>query len=36
VRVSGRLQARPGAEVHLGWPEDAVHVFDAVTGVRRN
>jgi sn-glycerol 3-phosphate transport system ATP-binding protein len=36
VRCHGRVGASPGAFVSLGWAPDAVHVFDAATGRRRD
>ena len=36
ARTAGRLALAPGTRVHLAWPRDAVHVFDAETGRRRD
>jgi sn-glycerol 3-phosphate transport system ATP-binding protein len=36
VRLPGRAPVAPGAEVRLGWSADAVHVFDAASGRRRD
>jgi sn-glycerol 3-phosphate transport system ATP-binding protein len=36
ARAAGRLALAPGTTVHLAWPRDAVHVFDAETGRRRD
>ena len=36
ARAAGRLALAPGTSVHLAWPRDAVHVFDAETGRRRD
>ncbi len=36
VRCHGRLGVSPGAFVSLGWTADAVHVFDAISGRRRD
>ena len=36
VRAAGRVALTPGARVHLGWPPEAAHVFDAETGRRRD
>jgi sn-glycerol 3-phosphate transport system ATP-binding protein len=36
ARTAGRLALSPGTNVHLAWPRDAVHVFDAETGRRRD
>jgi sn-glycerol 3-phosphate transport system ATP-binding protein len=36
VRAPGRVALAPGACVHLAWPRDAAHVFDAETGRRRD
>ncbi len=35
VRLQGRPALGPGGTVHLGWPADALHLFDATTGMRR-
>lgn len=35
VRVPGRPGLSHGAQVHLAWAENAVHVFDARNGLRR-
>ncbi|MFN3825157.1 MAG: ABC transporter ATP-binding protein [Pseudorhodobacter sp.] len=35
VRLQGRPALGPGDAVHLGWPADALHLFDATTGMRR-
>jgi sn-glycerol 3-phosphate transport system ATP-binding protein len=34
AREPGRVGLAPGAEVRLGWPAEAVHVFDAGSGTR--
>jgi sn-glycerol 3-phosphate transport system ATP-binding protein len=36
VRLQGRPAIGPGAAVHLGWRPDALHLFDATTGLRRD
>jgi sn-glycerol 3-phosphate transport system ATP-binding protein len=36
VRVPGRLELPAGARVHLAWGKEAVHLFDAETGRRRD
>jgi sn-glycerol 3-phosphate transport system ATP-binding protein len=36
ARMAGRLALAPGATVYLAWPRDAVHLFDAETGRRRD
>lgn len=36
VRLQGRPALGPGAAVHLGWPAEALHLFDATTGMRRS
>jgi sn-glycerol 3-phosphate transport system ATP-binding protein len=36
VRLQGRPAIGPGAAVHLGWQADALHLFDATTGLRRD
>ncbi len=36
VRVQGNLRPRPETTVHLTWPEQATHVFDPGTGLRRS
>jgi sn-glycerol 3-phosphate transport system ATP-binding protein len=36
VRLQGRPAIGPGAAVHLGWQSDALHLFDATTGLRRD
>ena len=36
VRVPGRLELPAGAPVHLAWGKEAVHLFDAETGRRRD
>ncbi|MCG6111273.1 MAG: ABC transporter ATP-binding protein [Paracoccus sp.] len=36
VRLQGRPGIGPGAAVHLGWGADALHLFDATTGLRRD
>jgi sn-glycerol 3-phosphate transport system ATP-binding protein len=36
ARVAGRLALAPGITVYLAWPRDAVHLFDAETGRRRD
>jgi sn-glycerol 3-phosphate transport system ATP-binding protein len=36
ARVAGRLALAPGTTVYLAWPRDAVHLFDAETGRRRD
>ncbi len=35
VRLQGRPALGPGDTVHLGWPADALHLFDPTTGMRR-
>jgi len=35
VRSPGRVRLASGAAVRLGWPADALHLFDAATGVRK-
>jgi len=35
VRLQGRPALGPGETVHLGWSADALHLFDATTGMRR-
>jgi sn-glycerol 3-phosphate transport system ATP-binding protein len=35
VRTPGRADVTPGATVRLSWSRDAVHLFDAATGRRR-
>lgn len=35
VRLQGRPVLGPGETVHLGWSADALHLFDASTGMRR-
>ncbi|MEZ5780128.1 MAG: ABC transporter ATP-binding protein [Rhizobiaceae bacterium] len=36
VRAPGRPGLGHGAQVNLTWPEQAIHVFDAETGLRRD
>ncbi len=36
VRLQGRPALGPGDAVHLGWPAEALHLFDATTGMRRD
>ncbi|TJZ82888.1 ABC transporter ATP-binding protein [Paracoccus hibiscisoli] len=36
VRLQGRPGIGPGRAVHLGWGADALHLFDATTGLRRD
>jgi sn-glycerol 3-phosphate transport system ATP-binding protein len=36
AREPGRVGLAPGAEVRLGWPAEAVHVFDAGSGTRHD
>ncbi len=36
VRLQGRPAIGPGAAVHLGWQPEALHLFDANTGLRRD
>ena len=36
LRLQGRPAIGPGAAVHLGWKPDALHLFDATTGLRRD
>jgi sn-glycerol 3-phosphate transport system ATP-binding protein len=36
VRLQGRPALGPGAAVHLGWQPEALHLFDATTGLRRD
>jgi sn-glycerol 3-phosphate transport system ATP-binding protein len=36
VRLQGRPAIGPGAAVHLGWQPEALHLFDATTGLRRD
>lgn len=35
VRLQGRPSIRTGTLLHLGWDADALHLFDAQTGLRR-
>jgi sn-glycerol 3-phosphate transport system ATP-binding protein len=35
VRLQGRPAFGPDDTVNLGWPADALHLFDATTGMRR-
>lgn len=35
VRLQGRPELGPGAVVHLRWQADALHLFDATTGIRQ-
>ena len=34
VRAAGRVELAEGKPVSLAWPPDAVHLFDAATGMR--
>lgn len=36
VRLQGRPAIGTGAAVHLGWGAEALHLFDATTGLRRD
>ena len=36
VRAPGRLECDPGSRLRLGWRQDALHFFDAVSGLRRD
>lgn len=36
VRLQGRPALGPDDIVHLGWPADALHLFDHATGMRRD
>jgi sn-glycerol 3-phosphate transport system ATP-binding protein len=36
VRIPGKISLQPGAAVHVGWPAEKVHVFDAASGRRRD
>jgi sn-glycerol 3-phosphate transport system ATP-binding protein len=35
IRLQGRPDIATGAKLHLGWDADALHLFDAETGLRR-
>ena len=34
VRAAGQVALATGAQVRLGWEPDAVHLFDALNGIR--
>ncbi len=34
IRLPGHVRIYDGEQVNLSWPEDAVHIFDAGTGIR--
>jgi sn-glycerol 3-phosphate transport system ATP-binding protein len=36
ARIAGKASLQPGAAVHVGWPPEKVHVFDAASGRRRD
>jgi sn-glycerol 3-phosphate transport system ATP-binding protein len=36
VRAQGKVTLAPGTGVQLAWPREAMHVFDAASGVRRD
>jgi sn-glycerol 3-phosphate transport system ATP-binding protein len=36
VRAPGKVTLAPGTGVQLAWPPEAMHVFDAASGVRRD
>jgi sn-glycerol 3-phosphate transport system ATP-binding protein len=36
VRAQGKVTLAPGAGVQLAWPREAMHVFDAASGARRD
>jgi sn-glycerol 3-phosphate transport system ATP-binding protein len=36
VRTPGEVTLAPGSPIRLGWEDDAVHIFDAESGVRRS
>ena len=36
VRTQGKAELAPGTEVHLDWRADAMHLFDAASGKRRD
>jgi sn-glycerol 3-phosphate transport system ATP-binding protein len=36
VRVQGKVTLAPGTGVQLAWPREAMHVFDAASGTRRD
>ena len=36
VRAQGKVALAPGAGVHLSWPQEAMHIFDAASGARRD
>jgi sn-glycerol 3-phosphate transport system ATP-binding protein len=36
VRAQGKVTLAPGADVQLAWPREAMHLFDAASGARRD
>ena len=36
VRAQGKVALAPGTGVHLSWPRETMHVFDAASGARRD
>ena len=34
IRLPGHVRINDGEQVNLSWPKNAVHVFDADTGIR--
>jgi sn-glycerol 3-phosphate transport system ATP-binding protein len=36
VRAPGQVRLSPGAAVQLAWPREAMHIFDAASGERRD
>ena len=36
VRAAGKLRLAPGTGVRLAWPREAMHIFDAASGRRRD
>jgi sn-glycerol 3-phosphate transport system ATP-binding protein len=36
VRAQGKVTLMPGTEVQLAWERDAMHIFDAASGRRRD
>jgi len=36
VRAQGKVTLAPGTGVQLAWPREAMHIFDAASGVRRD